>query len=542
MHCDHVATLPAWETQALEAIHQQMKYDYVIVGAGAAGAILASRLTEDPDVTVLLLEAGPDYPDIDLLPDEVKYGYGTEKLGIMNNVASKHRWTFVARATDDAVPMLVPRGRVTGGSTAINAMIFLRGVPDDYDRWASWGNDKWSFQQLLPSFRKLETDTDYADDFHGTDGPIIVRRFKPDEWLVDEKAFYDACRAYGFSDCPDHNDPDSTGVGPTPFNHPNRIRWSTNIGYLGQARHRLNLTIRGDCLVHRLVFDGNRAAGVEVESGDEVFTAYGNEVVLSGGPIGSPQILLLSGVGPSHDLNEIGIPVVHELPGVGQNLRDHPQVQVLWRTIESFDQDITAPRLQFTLRYTATGSEFANDMLVHPISAATGRLVRGGDPTSPVGIGMTCTLDLAMGSGELRLRSDDPGTQPFLDYNFLEEEFDRQRLREAVRICVKLAEHQGLSEIIDERIHPDDATLGSDEALDSWMMREVTTSHHISGTCKMGPESDPMAVVDQFGKVHGLRGLRVVDASIMPDCTRANTNVTTMMIGERVAEMIKQGN
>ena len=518
-----------------------MSYDYIIVGAGAAGAILAARLTEDPKVSVLLLEAGYDYPDIESLPDEVKYGYGSEKLNVMGDVTSKHRWTFVARATDEASPMLVPRGKVTGGSTAINAMIFLRGVPDDYDRWASWGNDQWTFQDLLPYFRKLETDTDYADDFHGTDGPIIVRRFKPDEWLVDEKAFYEACRAYGFADCPDHNSPDSTGVGPTPFNHPNRIRWSTNIGYLGMARHRLNLTIRGECLVRRVVFDGDRAVGVEVESGGEVFTVHAAEIVLSGGPIGSPQILMLSGVGPPDNLNELGIPVVHELPGVGQNLRDHPQVQLLWRTKASFDQDITAPRLQFTLRYTATGSEFINDMLVHPLSAATGRTVHGGDPLVPIGIGMTCTLDLAVGSGDLRLRSDDPKTQPFLDYNFLEEEFDRQRLREAVRICVELAEYEGLRAIIDERLHPSDEALESDDALDAWMMRQVTTSHHISGTCKMGPDSDPAAVVDQYGNVHGLRGLRVVDASIMPDCIRANTNVTTMMIGERVADMMKQG-
>ncbi len=519
-----------------------MSYDYIIVGAGAAGAILATRLTEDPKVSVLLLEAGPDYPHIDTLPDEVKFGYGSEKLGVMSNVASKHRWTFVARATDAASPMLVPRGKVTGGSTAINAMIFLRGVPDDYDRWASWGNDEWSFQKLLPSFRKLETDTDFADDFHGTDGPIIVRRFKPDEWLTDERAFYDACRAYGFPDCPDHNSPDSTGVGPTPFNHPKRIRWSTAIGYLGQTRHRLNLTIRGDCLVHRVVFDGDRAVGVDVESGGEVFTVRGSEVVLSGGAIGSPHILLLSGVGPSEHLGEMGVPVVHDLPGVGMNLRDHPQVQVLWRTKASFDQDITAPRLQFTLRYTATGSEFTNDMLVHPISAATERLVRGGDPLTPVGIGMTCTLDLAIGSGELRLRARDPHTQPFLDYNLLEEEFDRRRLREGARICVKLAEYEGLRAVIDERIDPTDGDLESDDSLDAWMMRWVSTSHHISGTCRMGPDSDPSAVVDQYGNVHGLQGLRVVDASIMPDCIRANTNVTTMMIGERVADLIKQGN
>lgn len=517
-----------------------MNYDYIIVGSGAAGAILAARLTEDPSVSVLLLEAGSDYTGMDALPEEVKYGFGTTSR-IMGNIASPHRWTFVARATSEAKPMLVPRGKVMGGSTAVNAMIFLRGVPDDYDGWASQGNDKWDFQSLLPSFRKLESDTDYSDDYHGTDGPIIVRRFKPDEILTDEKAFYDACRAYGFADCPDHNDPESTGVGPTPFNHPNKIRWSTAIGYIDPARHRTNLTIRGNCLVHRVVFEGKRAVGVEVESGGEIFTVSGNEVILSGGAIGSPQVLMLSGVGPSDHLNDVGVPVVHDVPGVGQNLRDHPQVRAMWKTKDSFEQDVTGPRLQFTLRYTATGSEYVNDMLIHPSSAATDTHDRGGDPNTPIGIGMTCTLDFAMGSGEMRLRSRDPHMQPFLDYNYLEDPFDKQRLREAVRVATEMGSNQVFADIIETRLYPTDADLESDDTLDAWIMREATTSHHISGTCKMGPESDPMAVVGQSGKVHGMEGLRVVDAAIMPDCIRANTNVTTMMIGEHIADMIKKG-
>ena len=514
-----------------------MKYDYIVIGAGSAGAILATRLTEDPDVSVLLLEAGPDYPDLESLPEEIRYGYGSAT----NVMTSEHDWQFIARSTDQAEPMPVPRGKVTGGTSAINAQIFLRGVPEDYDDWAAAGNDEWSFEKTLPSFRRLETDTNYSDDFHGTDGPIICHRFQPETWLGASRAFYKACLDHGFPDCPDHNDPDSTGVGPLPLNNPNGIRWSTNLGYLGLSRHRLNLTIRPDCLVHKIEFDGVRATGVLVESVGETFTVEGEEIILCAGAVGSPHILMLSGVGPAPNLREAGVPLVKHLPGVGQNLRDHPQLHVLWKTRPEYSQDPLAPRFQFGLRFTATASPFRNDMIVYMMTFATERIDRGGDRMTPVGIRMIVGLDLEIGSGQLELQTSDPHDQPLLDYNYLREEFDRARLREAVHICVGLGEHEAWQDIIESRIDPPDQALESDAALDEWMLREVTTGHHITSTCKMGPSSDTMAVVDQYGRVHGIRGLRVVDASIMPNCVRANTNVTTMMIGERVAEMIRAG-
>ncbi len=514
-----------------------MKYDAIVIGAGSAGAIVAARLTEDAGRSVLLLEAGPDYPDLEQLPEDLKFGYATAT----DIMVSDHNWQFMGKATDKAQPMMVPRGKVTGGSSAINGQMFLRGVPEDYDTWASFGNDQWNFEKLLPYFRKLETDTDIHDDFHGTDGPIIARRFKREEWLPSQTAFYNACKAYGFPDSPDHNSPDSRGVGPTPYNNPNGVRWSTALGYINPARHRLNLTIRPNCMVHRVIFQGRRATAVEVESGGERFIAEGEQIILSAGAIASPQLLMLSGVGPADQLRSLGIPVVRSLPGVGQNLRDHPIVFVTWRTRPGHNLDGFAPRGQFSLRYTAQGSHLRNDMIVMMNSFATERINRGGDRMEPLGIRMIVALYLALGSGELRLTSRDPHVQPSLDYNYLQEPFDRQRLREGVRLALKLVEHEDFRDIIQERTDPLDSDLASDEALDDWLMREATTGQHISGTCKMGPASDSMAVVDQYGKVHGLEGLRVVDASVMPDCIRANTNVTTMMIGEHISDFIRQG-
>ena len=509
-----------------------MKYDVIVIGAGSGGGTLAARLSESPERSVLLLEAGPDYTDFEEYPDDLKFGYAPTA----SVMGAPHNWSLMGTSNSSQPEQInVPRGKVVGGTSAINGQVFLRGVPEDYDSWASWGNDEWSYIKVLPFFRKLETDTDIVDDFHGSDGPIPVRRHKRETWLPVQNAFHQACIDAGYPETFDHNNPDSSGTGPFPMNNPNGVRMSTALTYIIPNRHRLNLTIRANVLVRRILFEGTKATGVEVESGGQVFTVEGEQIVLCAGAVASPHILMLSGVGPSGHLRDHGISVVKDLPGVGQNLRDHPLVPVRVKVKDGFNLDPNGPRLQTVLRYTASGSDYRNDIQIFPSSFST---PLGGDPFENEGIRLTCMLELAEGAGELTLTTDDPTVQPHIDCRHLQHPKDRERLREAVRIGIKFMENRSFDGIVDGLISPSEEDLVSDESLDQWLLKNVWIGQHLSGTCKMGPSSDGMAVVDQYGRVHGIEGLRVADASIMPDVIRANTNLTTIMIGERIADWI----
>jgi choline dehydrogenase len=365
-----------------------------------------------------------------------------------------------------------------------------------------------------------------------------VRRHKEEAWEPLMFAFRDACLGEGFSEGQDMNNPDSNGVAPLPMNNMDGVRLSTALSYINPVRHRLNLTIRPNALTTRVLFDGKRATGVEVESGGETFVVEGELIVLSTGSIASPHLLMVSGVGPGEHLESLGIPVVHDLPGVGQNYRDHPQVGLAFSAQDGFPMNFDAPRTQLGLRYTASGSDLRNDMVIFPTTFSTPM----GDLTGPgEDFRMSVILNLAAGSGQVTLTSSDPHDQPLLEYRFLEEEVDVERLRDGVRLVVRLSESGPYRDIMKERLDPTDEDLATDEALDAWLHRNVRTSQHLVGTCKMGPSSDPMAVVDQYGRVHGINGLRVADASVMPNTPRANTNVSAITVAERISEFVKEG-
>ena len=346
---------------------------------------------------------------------------------------------------------------------------------------------------MLPYFRRLETDVDNQDDFHGTDGPIFVHHSNPENWHPTQRAFYDACIAEGHPPTEDHNYPDSSGIGPGISNNHQGVRFSTALGYLDLARHRLNLTVRPNCQVKLILFDGVRAAGLEVESGGEAFTVEGREIILSAGAVGSPHLLLLSGIGPEAQLRELGIPVVLDLPGVGRNLKDHPKVYINWEIAEGYQAQNRAAPGGTALRLTAPGSPFRNDLSISlacfvPPRTHEPESVPGDPDLTPRFVEMMVALLMPISQGELRLTSPDYRVQPSMYYNYLAEPFDRKRLGNGVRLALELVERPELAEFIGPRLYPSDADLRNDESLDRWLLREATTYSHISCTCRMGPE------------------------------------------------------
>jgi choline dehydrogenase len=527
-------------------------YDYVIVGAGSAGCVLANRLTEDPAVSVCIIEAGPN-DNFELIHTPGAFGYFM--------FDKKHDWSYWAKPDPNVFggkPIFIPRGKTLGGSSSINGMVYTRGDKSDYDGWANLGNEGWGYKEILPYFRKAENNARGADEYHGFGGPLAVSDCELNYTI--SKVFMMAAEQAGMPMSNDFNGEKYEGFGPFQFTIANGRRCSTAVAYLHPAMNRHNLTVMTGADVTRIVFEGKKAVGVEaVHRGRHVTIKADKEVIVSAGAINSPQLLMLSGVGDADELKALGIEVVHALPGVGKNLQEHPDAAVL--TKSHFHGGVQLS-LRGALQMVGEGIEYYGAHMGKLRSSFTevGGFLKT-DPSIEVADVELCTLpllfddggrDLALmthdgyschvgcirpkSRGSVSLASADPADPPIIDLNMLSHPDDLKCLVAGVRLVRKILAAQAFDKYRIEEYFPGEA-VQSDEAIGQAIKDKLGLEYHPVGTCKMG--SDDMAVVDAQLRVHGMEGLRVIDASIMPLLTGSNTNAPTIMIAEKAADMIK---
>ncbi len=500
-------------------------YDTVVVGAGAAGAALAAALSADQSRRVLVLEAGPDYRSAET-PAEIRGA----NFGAVLRLGRYHWTDLKAQVTAGAEPTLYLQGRGVGGSSAINGQGAVRPLPGDLDRWAAAGCKGWSWSDVLPTFATIEDDGDFGDrPYHGRGGPIPISR-SADRAGPVSRALRGAALAAGYPQSPDVNAPDSSGLAPAAWHRDARGRVSSNDAFLEPVRARPNLQVRGDAPVSRVYFAGGRVSGVGVTTGPGEEIVRADEVYLCAGALQTPAILLRSGIGPPADLRRLGVDVVADLPGVGHGLQDHP---MMWlRFPLRADAVVTDPDAlpgHYVLRFSSGWpGALEHDLEILPLDRSTFRPDEGG---------LMVSLMQPTSCGQVSLVSPDPGTPPHVELGLLGRADDVRRLRRGVRVAAQLSRAPALAEVLADRLaigkYPVD-DLGDDE-LDLRVRTGCREYYHAAGSCRMGDPGDPATVVDPECRVLGVDGLRVVDASILPDLPRAPTYLTTVAFATHLA-------